>query len=278
MIHYVEGNIFESPAQVIVNTVNTVGVMGKGLAKTFKDYYPEMFKEYQILCKEKKLTPGKLFLYKTPNKWVLNFPTKEHWRNKSKMEYIESGLEKFVNTYSDYGITSIAFPKLGCGNGGLDWDEVKKVMEKHLQKLRIDIYIYVSNYQNNSKEYENYIEMENWLHENVQAMPYFQFKEELKERLVDICKIYEDENGDVFQFSQGEVKDSQFSDFWESMRSGNLVKEDELPYGINLIGDEIVPILKKLDYIREIGLENKKKALMLVPSITAEKEEVLDFE
>lgn len=96
MIRYVEQNIFESPAQVIVNTVNTVGVMGKGIAKDFKKYYPEMFKEYQRYCEIGALEVGKLWLYKTPNKWVLNFPTKKHWRNPSRLEYIESGLKNLL--------------------------------------------------------------------------------------------------------------------------------------------------------------------------------------
>jgi O-acetyl-ADP-ribose deacetylase (regulator of RNase III) len=143
MITYVEGDLLQSKARVLVNAVNTVGVMGKGIALRFKQAYPEMFKEYQQWCEQKQLTIGKLWLYKTPQKWILNFPTKEHWRAKSKMEHIEVGLQKFVATYREKGIREIAFPMLGCGNGELDWEiQIQPLMEKHLSKLPIAVYVY----------------------------------------------------------------------------------------------------------------------------------------
>lgn len=145
MITYLEGDIFRSPAQVLVNTVNTVGVMGKGLALEFKNKYPEMFVKYKELCKNNSLSVGKLMLWYDSDYWLLQFPTKENWRNPSKIEYIEKGLATFVKRYSDYNISSIAFPKLGCGNGGLNWTEVKDVMEKYLSDLPISVYIYLDN-------------------------------------------------------------------------------------------------------------------------------------
>lgn len=117
MITYIEGDLFNSPAQVLVNTVNTVGVMGKGIALEFKKRYPEMFKQYKKMCDEHKLTIGRLMLWYEQDHWLLQFPTKENWRNPSKIEYIEKGLAAFVKKYADYNISSIAFPKLGCGNG-----------------------------------------------------------------------------------------------------------------------------------------------------------------
>ena len=144
MITYVVGDLFTSPAKVLVNTVNTVGVMGKGIAYDFKRIYPEMFEEYQKLCKQKKFNVGQLWLYKTPHKWILNFPTKKHWRGKSKMEYIEAGLQKFVDTYDSKGMLSVSFPMLGCGNGGLDWEkQVQPLMENYLADLPIDIFIHI---------------------------------------------------------------------------------------------------------------------------------------
>lgn len=143
MIEYVEGNIFDSHAQTIVNTVNTVGVMGKGLALSYKKRYPQMFISYRNACEKHQLTIGKLMLYYAPDHWILMFPTKEDWRNPSKIEYIEKGLKKFVCTYADKGITSIAFPKLGCGCGELSWGDVRPVMEKYLKHLPITVYIYV---------------------------------------------------------------------------------------------------------------------------------------
>ncbi len=146
-ITYVDYNLFDSDAQVLVNTVNTVGVMGKGIAKEFKKRYPKMFEKYKDLCNKGKFKTGELLPYNIPgsDKMILNFPTKRHWRGKSRIEYIESGLKKFAQTYEEKGITSISFPMLGCSNGGLDWEtQVKPLMEEHLKDLEcIDIWIHV---------------------------------------------------------------------------------------------------------------------------------------
>ncbi len=142
MIKDIEGNLFESNEQVLVNTVNTEGVMGKGIAKTFKDVYPTMFKNYKSFCDNDQFDVGMLYLYKTDNKWILNFPTKTKWKKKSELTYIELGLKKFVDTYEAKKINSIAFPQLGCGNGNLEWNVVKPLMEKYLSDLPIDIEIY----------------------------------------------------------------------------------------------------------------------------------------
>lgn len=146
MIKYVRGDLLKSPAQVLVNTVNTVGVMGAGIALQFKEQYPEMFQKYQLLCKKKLLDVGKLYLWKptnTSSKEILLFPTKKHWLNLSELNWIEAGLQKFVENYERLNIKSIAFPKLGCGNGGLSWHDVKPSMEKYLGPLPIEIYVYI---------------------------------------------------------------------------------------------------------------------------------------
>lgn len=143
MIEYVHGNIFDSPAQTIVNPVNCMGAMGAGLARQFKERYPSMFEKYKQCCLNNSLMPGKLLLHKAEDHWILNFPTKDDWRDKSRISYIEDGLRKFVETYEQRGITSIAFTKLGCGLGGLDWLQVKPIMEQYLNHLPITVYLYV---------------------------------------------------------------------------------------------------------------------------------------
>jgi O-acetyl-ADP-ribose deacetylase (regulator of RNase III) len=142
MLTYVRTSILSSRAQTVVNTVNTVGVMGKGLAAAFRARYPEMFTAYKKLCDDGSLTIGKLWLWKDPAQWVLNFPTKKHWRNPSRLEYVEAGLRKFAAEYERQGIYEIAFPRLGCGNGGLDWSDVGPMMEAWLGKLPITIHIH----------------------------------------------------------------------------------------------------------------------------------------
>lgn len=143
-IKFIKGNIFNTKAQVIVNTVNCVGVMGKGVALVFKLRYPKMFDIYQDYCKQKHIGIGKLWLYKGENDapWVLSFPTKFHWKYPSKIEYIEKGLQKFIETYKEKEIVSIAFPLLGTHNGGLEKQEVLSIMNKYLGKCHIPIEIY----------------------------------------------------------------------------------------------------------------------------------------
>lgn len=142
MLSYHRTSILTSEAQTLVNTVNTAGAMGKGLAQEFKFRYPSMFESYKRICNEGLLDIGKLWLWKGSSRWVLNFPTKRHWRYPSKLEFIQRGLEKFCAEYEQRGIREIAFPRLGCGNGGLDWNVVRPLMESYLSKLPIQVYIH----------------------------------------------------------------------------------------------------------------------------------------
>lgn len=145
MIIYTNRDLFECKAQTLVNPVNTVGVMGKGLALAFKNRYPGMFQEYKSQCDRGELSIGSLHLYKSSDYWILNFPTKKHWRNKSQSAFIEVGLKAFIENYPSMSITSIAFPKLGCGYGGLDWEnDVQPMMKQYLSDLPIRIEICLS--------------------------------------------------------------------------------------------------------------------------------------
>lgn len=145
-IKIIKGNLFKTKAQTLVNTVNTVGVMGAGVALECRLRYPEMFEKYVELCKIKQIQIGKLWLYKSPDRWILNFPTKEDWKDESKIEYLEKGLTKFVTTYKEKGITSIAFPVLGARHGKIPENVSLKLMKLHLKKCDIPIEIYKFDY------------------------------------------------------------------------------------------------------------------------------------
>lgn len=125
-----------------MNTVNVVGVMGKGIALEFKERYPDMYKAYKKLCDNHSLDVGKLHLWRAVDHWVLNFPTKTTWRQPSKLDYVESGLEAFRRSYKQMGISSVSFPPLGCGNGNLDWGDVRPLMEHYLNSLDIPVYVH----------------------------------------------------------------------------------------------------------------------------------------
>jgi O-acetyl-ADP-ribose deacetylase (regulator of RNase III) len=142
-MHFTKGNLLEAPVDALVNAVNTVGVMGKGIALQFKTKFPQNFKMYQKACKVGELTVGKLLFVQEGEHWIINFPTKQHWKTASKLEYIEQGLQVLAYELPNYPITSIALPALGCGLGGLDWAEVRPLIEKYLGNVEnIEVIVY----------------------------------------------------------------------------------------------------------------------------------------
>lgn len=150
MIEYISGDIFEIKVDALVNPVNTVGIMGKGLALAFKQKFPNNFKLYKKACDSKQIIVGKIF--STINvdsdnpKYIINFPTKDHWKYPSKIEWVESGLNDLRDFIISNKIRSIAIPALGCGNGGLNWDDVDYLFNKILRGINsCNIIIYTPN-------------------------------------------------------------------------------------------------------------------------------------
>ncbi len=153
MIKYTKGNIIQADVEALVNTVNTVGVMGKGIALVFKKAFPDNFKIYRKLCEDKEFHVGDLLITNTGRirpKFIVNFPTKEHWRSKSKIEFIEVGMNELVKEIKEKQIKSIAIPPLGCGNGGLNWNEVKTIILRELEKVdeEVEVIIYEPGFNN----------------------------------------------------------------------------------------------------------------------------------
>jgi len=145
MITFTRGSIFDCGADILVNPVNCIGVMEKGLALEFKKRYPDMYKTYRTLCDEGLLEPGLLHIWldNDSGKHIINFPTKDHWRNPSKYEYIENGLASLQSWLNRNGTDKkIAIPPLGCGNGGLDFDKVSRMIVGALETLRVNAYLY----------------------------------------------------------------------------------------------------------------------------------------
>lgn len=278
MITYVIGNLFESPAHVLVNTVNTVGVMGKGIAKDFKTIYPEMFKEYQKLCEEKKLTVGTLWLYKTPNKWILNFPTKTTWRLPSKIEYIESGLKALVKGYAKHGITSIAFPPLGCGNGELNWEkQVRHLMEKYLNKLPIDIFIYLYRRDPFTPEHKDIITIATWLRSEPESLGFVEVWGDLKriinsgitlqtltdQKTFHVEVILEQEEGICFYIENNEyiIPQEKLMELWSQIRMYGFSMERIMPSGLEMLTDYLVALFSKLPYCKPVQITSDYPAL-----------------
>lgn len=263
MLTYLKGDIFNSPAQVLVNTVNVVGVMGKGVALEFKKRYPDMFHYYQQLCDKKMLDVGKLSLWKNEEKWVLLFPTKKDWRNPSKMEYIEKGLAKFVASYYKLGIESIAFPRLGCGNGKLDWKDVKPLMERYLKDLPIQIYIYVDNYSEIVPEHEQVDIMEKWIYSQIDSIGFEMLKEDIIRRIsinpeIELTNGYKariewkDKKIVIENGKHREIEEQDFCSFWNFVRESGVFKNDIIPEQYDEYKNDLLAILKKLDYLQPV--------------------------
>lgn len=147
MIRFVRGNILEADTEAVVNTVNTVGVMGKGIALQFKDAFPDNFKAYEAACKAQEVRIGRMFVTLnsdlTNPKWIVNFPTKKHWRNPTKIEWVVDGLEDLKHFIQTEDVRSIAIPPLGCGNGGLQWRRVRSEIIAAMSDLEgVDVVVY----------------------------------------------------------------------------------------------------------------------------------------
>jgi O-acetyl-ADP-ribose deacetylase (regulator of RNase III) len=159
MIEFAKGNLLESDAEALVNTVNTVGVMGKGVALMFKDAFPENFQAYESACKRNEVRVGRMFVTHSHRlggqaQWIINFPTKEQWFQPSRYEWIEEGLKDLKRVIAENDIRSVALPPLGAGNGRLKWDRVKPMIEAalgNLSEVRVVIYEPTPKYQNVAK-------------------------------------------------------------------------------------------------------------------------------
>ncbi len=295
MITYVIGDLFHSPAKVLVNTVNVVGVMGKGIAKDFKTIFPEMFQDYQRLCERKKIDIGKLFLWRGPHKWVLNFPTKKHWRHPSRPEYIEAGLKAFAVGYTRHSITSIAFPQLGCGHGELDWEkQVQPLMEKYLGKLPIEIFIHLYGKDPFAPpEHKDIEETKRWLRSEPESLAFTKVWEDLCACLrarTEFTTLDTHENFRVrltntpaegLMIENGQelfVPQDALLEAWQHLRSVGFLSAEGLTHGLDLHANKVISVMVVLPYLKPVQLAIKQNArlgkftlaLQFVPRATQE--------
>ena len=292
MITYVVCDLFASPAQTLVNTVNTVGVMGKGIAKDFKAIYPEMFARYQELCERGQFNVGQLWPYRTSNKLVLNFPTKKHWRSPSRPEYVEAGLQVFAANYHMYGVTSVSFPLLGCGNGELDWEsQVRPLMERYLAKLPINVFIHLQNRQGPyPPEHRNLREMKKWLRGEPESLAFNEVWADLITGIATDPYCAAIGTGEGFWIRVGGEEDSivlelvnenidipedAFLALWQQLRAAGFLHGDYLPCGLSDYADMIIPLVTKLPYIERVDMAEQSNqlsvGLRIIPGIAGPK-------
>ena len=279
MITYVSGDLFKSPAHVLVNTVNTVGVMGKGVAKEFKRLFPDMFRQYRDLCEAKKFDIGNLFLYKTANKWVLNFPTKKHWRNPSRPDYIERGLQKLVSIYLNAGIYDLAMPLLGCGHGELDWaTQVRPIVEKCMKNLPINVFVhFYAPGRAPIPEHRNIAEMEAWLRSEPLYLAFAEVWLDLERVLKHKTEFQtlagknntyranasEDPEGIWIEADRKKffVDASDLLDFWQQLRSYGFTSRQIAPSGLSRNSYYLMPIFAELDYVEAASISESYERL-----------------
>ena len=290
MITYVDFSLFDSPCKVLVNTVNTVGVMGKGIAKEFKDIYPDMFTEYQSLCERGQIDIGDLWIYTTPHKRVLNFPTKKHWRSPSKPEYVEAGLQKFARIYQEAGIAYVSFPMLGCGNGELDWeDQVKPLMERYLKTLPIEVFIHIHTPDAGAaREHRVPDVTKNWLRSHPQSLAFTEVWDDLVEVVKSTrqfttmydkagfaAEIFRDEEGGGIRIDgDGDpvfLHKEQLLDLWQQIRGLGICIPDIMPSGLDVHSEYVLPLLAELPYMKSVRQANNdtgltERAIGLLPT------------
>jgi O-acetyl-ADP-ribose deacetylase (regulator of RNase III) len=162
MIRYTQGNLLDAEVEALVNTVNTVGIMGKGIALMFKEAFPENFRLYAAACERGEVQIGRMFVTERPPlagsgrgpRWIINFPTKRHWRDRTRLEWVQAGLADLARLLQEKAIRSIALPPLGCGNGGLEWSAVRPLIEQALAgfpSVEVLVYEPTPRYQNVAK-------------------------------------------------------------------------------------------------------------------------------
>ena len=275
MILYVKGNLFQSPAQVLVNTVNTVGVMGKGIALEFKRLFPEMYEQYRNLCEQGRFEIGMLWLYKSPNKWVLNFPTKKHWRYPSRIEYIEAGLRKLVDRYAELGIHSIAIPPLGCGNGQLDFrTQVQPLIDSYLSPLPIEVFIYPER-KSAFIEHLNPQEMKGWIRTEPTNLPFSEVWDDLTQLLntrsefVTVARespftacVSQDPLGiKIIAANQTyHIQYESLIDFWQQLRAHGFSTRSIAP-GLDRQVSYLISVFAELDYVIPVHVSDHYSGL-----------------
>ncbi len=258
MVTLTTGNLLDADAEALINTVNTVGVMGKGIALQFKRAFPGNFRAYADAVKAEEVEPGRMFVYDRSQeagalfdnpRYIINFPTKRHWKSQSRMEDIEAGLDALVETVRRLQITSIAVPPLGCGNGGLDWDEVRPRIERALESIP-GLTVLLFEPVGAPRAEEMVVRTET---------PKMTRGRALVIRLLDLYRRADD-------YKMGRLEAQKLAYFFEVAAGGSL----NLRFGRHKFGpysDALNHVLQAIDghYIRGYGDGNVKSELSLVP-------------
>jgi O-acetyl-ADP-ribose deacetylase (regulator of RNase III) len=255
------GDLLKDNSEAITNTVNCVGVMGKGIALQFKQRWPQNFKAYVHACKHKLIKPGNVFIHDMGQwaqpRYIINFPTKVHWRGDSKIEYIDSGLRDLIAQVERLGIKSIALPPLGCGNGGLEWSKVKRVIFDAF-KNHPDIQVTLFEPKGAPRPQDMVIQTEKPRMTEVRAA------------VVKVISIYRE-----MEYELSHVEVQKLAYFLEE--AGEPLRLDFIKHNYGPYSEKLRHVLKAIDshYITGVGDFSHDSEIKIVPGALAEAEEVI---
>ena len=275
MLTYVYGDLFYSPAQVLVNPVNTLGTMSTGLSHDFKRYFPDMFAQYQALCQRDEFDIGQIMLYRTPHKIILNLPTRKHARAKARPDYVEAALRKFVAHYAELGLLTVSFPLLD--DADIPWEsELKPLMESYLLPLPISLYVHLPARRPDLAYRPGGRVQRTWLNGQPRRIRFERFWADLLAIVRQNPTMHTlDAPAEPFRV-QAEAGDSRrrlslkinpanaaaifipetlLRDLWQFVERGGYLLLHNLPGGLADYGAYLLPILSQLDYLWPLELE-----------------------
>lgn len=292
MITLVYGDLFYSPARVLVNPVDVTGAMKTGLAADFKWFFPAMFEAYRDHCQTDRFHIGQLMLYKTPHRWILNLPVKRHWRAEATLETIEQGLTLFESAYADYGLTSVSFPLFGTeeSDSPLVTDEVLSLMRAYLDPLPIPVYVHHLPQTDSANTARNRRVLRHWLNGQPVLVDFARFQTDIL-KLVRERDDFQTDDGHGFRVTATEASgrqrfslkisprrgesiflpETQLRDVWQHVRRAGYVLPQTLPSGLDTHAPFLVALLAELPYVQPVRLaapgSDPAAGLHLIPPV-----------
>lgn len=287
MLITVETEVFLSPARVLVNPVNSAGVMSSGVPAEFKRFFPDAFSHYRSLCESGHLEPGRLFVYSGEFRSVVNLPVKRHWRSPATTEAIEAGLQKLANIWDEQGFHAIAMPRIA--EGELDWDTiVRPLIETYLAPLPIPVYLH---HAPSADPRRSIRQIDQLLNLPAQYVPLNKLWSDLGRIIRRTYGKFHTAEGEEFVASQENgarfrrmsirtegdtqaISESALTDLWQMLNSARLVLPSQFPSGLEPLAPYLLPLMEKLEYVRvvqaAIGDGTPTSALLLVPPADTE--------
>lgn len=272
MITYVYGDLYFSPARVLVNPVNTTGAMGTGHSAEFKRLYPAMYDTYRDLCQQDRFEVGQLYLYRTAHKWILNLPTRKHYRADANLDMIEAGLQKFAAIYADEGLTSVSFPDLTDDAPHLSWEQdLRPLIESYLGTLPIMVYVHRQLDDNPYPLPQTSARaLRNWLNGQPRQIPFDRWWRDLQQVITGTADFSTVTDGERFRVTVTDhrislkilvptqkpvfISETLLRDLWQYVARAGYVLPQNLPGGLEQVAPYLVALLSQLETIYPIYL------------------------